>query len=435
MTEDQLNILSYDFVRKIQELKTEEKQNEEVSSLDNLPLIDITDVIIDGPLIKRTLNPNLSRYKITISDNGIDYGFEDTFYPKFFQLIDDIHELEYFKQTVSLEFIEENTIKWILKVYKLGKSENELINKLKDESQNVIEKRNYYFHVINLFIDEPFKIGNVELTFFTKEYFDKYWNAFQKKDEINQKEFDDIFRKYQGRVFAKFEVNAESKMGKEIAFNECCLAIDALRCFTMTTAIPDRKCYMDLSDRININFQTDNFSIPEGKEFSFRISSSARNDPFKITKEFYKHLLKTGLEVFSDLIKSKNNNEVTNLLVQAIKLYSYAISTFDLHLRVTQLVTIFESLLLEEDRTYKMEVFVKKRVCKLFHPNDKINQELLLSEMYQIRHKMIHKAKRLPINMTKLRDFQISLIETIKRISYLNKTIKNKEQLIAHLTD
>jgi hypothetical protein len=435
LTEDQLNILAYEFVKKVQTIKDRDEQKERTGSIDQLQFIDLTDKAVKGPSIKRTLNHNLSNLKITISNNGVDYGFDDAVYPNFFQFIKEIHELELFNHSVSFEFLEEKTLAWIVNIYTQGKSTVDLVNHLKDESQNVIEQQKFYFPVLNLHIHEPFKIGNVELTFFTKEYFDNFWNSYERKDEITQEEFDDLFRKYQGRVFASFEVKAESKKGNEIAFNECCLAIDVLRCFTATSMFPDRKCYMDLSDRININYQTEHISIPKGKDFEFNISLSAKNDPFVITKELYELTLKMGLQIFSDKIKSKENDELSLLIVQAIQLFSYSISTFDLHLRVTQLVTIFESLLLEEERKYKMEEFVRKRIKKLFQPMNMDGYELMLSDMYQIRHKMIHKAKRLPIDMTKLRDFQISAIETIKRLCDVNKTIKDKEKLITYLTE
>jgi hypothetical protein len=433
LTEDQVNILSYTFVQKVRTITDENEEKSKGGSLDHLPFTDWSDKVVEGPTIKRTLNHNLSNFKITLSIKGIDYGFDEPVYLDFFRLVSEIQSLDSFAQSVSFEFIEENTLKWIVDVYLSGKSNVELVNYLRDHSETVIEKKKFYFHVLNLHIHEPFKIGNVEITFFTKEYFDNFWNSYQRKEETTQEVFDDVFRKYQGRVFASYEIKAESKKGEELAFDECSLAIDALRCFTTTTIFPDRKCYMDLSDRININYQTDIISIPTGKEFEFQISLSAKNDPFTITKEFYEHILKTGLRVFSDKIKSKERDELSLLIIQSIKLFSYSISTFDLHSRVIQLVTIFESLLLEEDRKHKMEEFVKRRLKKLFGKMNTDSLELILVDMYQIRHKMVHKAKRLQIEMTKLRDFQITAIETIKILCSLNATIKDKEGLIKHL--
>ena len=433
MTEDQINISAYNFVQKVRTIVEESEEKDKSGSLDHLPFTDWSDKVVEGPVIKRTLNHNLSNFKITLSTKGTDYGFDEPVYIDFFRFVFEIQSLDSFVHSLSFEFIEEKTLQWIVNVHLNGKSISELVNYLKDQSESVVEKQKFYFHVLNLHIHEPFTIGNVEITFFTKEYFDEFWASYQKKEETTQEVFDNLFRKYQGRVFASYEAKAESKKGKEIAFNECSLAIDALRCFTPTTIFPDRKCYMDLSDRINVNYQTDIISIPTGKEFEFRISMSAKNDPFTISKDFYGHILETGLQVFSEKIKSKEKDELSLLIIQSIKLFSYSISTFDLHLRVIQLVTIFESLLLEEEREHKMEKFVKKRLRKLFGEINTDSLELVLSDMYQIRHKMVHKAKRLQIDMTKLRDFQITAIETIKILCSLNSTVKDKEALIKYL--
>lgn len=434
MTEEQLNQLAYSFVQKVQEIKDEEPIKDRVGSSGHLPFIDLSDKIVEGPIIKRTLNRNLSNFKITTSIKGIDYGFSDLVYKDFFQLINDIQLIEFFKQSVSFEFIEENTLQWIVNVYLNDKSTVELLNHLKDKSQAVIEKQRFYFPVLNLHIHKPFKIGQVELTFFTKDYFDRLWDSYKGEEKITKEEFEEHFRKYQGRVFASYDVTAESKRGKEIAFSECSLAIDALRCFSMTTFLPNRECYMDLSERININYQTDYISIPAGKELQFKTTLTSKNDPFIITGEFYEHILKTGLQLFSEKIKSHDKDELSMLIIQSIELYSYCISTFDLHLRITQLVTIFESLLLEEDRKYKLEEFMKKRLKNLLGKVNMEIQEPMLDDMYQIRHKMVHKAIRLPIDMAKLREFQIITIETIKQLCQLSKTIKDKETLINYLT-
>lgn len=53
--------------------------------------------------------------------------------------------------------------------------------------------------------------------------------------------------------------------------------------------------------------------------------------------------------------------------------------------------------------------------------------------MYQIRHKMIHKAIRLPIDMVLLTEFQMTAVEAIKTLCTLNKTIADKSTLIEYL--
>ena len=123
---------------------------------------------------------------------------------------------------------------------------------------------------------------------------------------------------------------------------------------------------------------------------------------------------------------------MSNLIVQAITLTSNAISNFDLHFRTAQLVTILESLLLEEDRKRDMERLSKQRIAKLFK-DEKIIGDTdiieLLSKMYQVRHKIIHKAIRLPIEMTDLRNFQILIVELIKRLTIANRDVTDKQSL------
>ncbi|MEP1095844.1 MAG: hypothetical protein ABJG78_12085 [Cyclobacteriaceae bacterium] len=166
------------------------------------------------------------------------------------------------------------------------------------------------------------------------------------------------------------------------------------------------------------------------------MSFSAKNEPFTIKKELYNELQKVGLKTLSDFITDKPQNELSELISQAITLYSYSISTFDIHLRISHLITIYESLLLEYDRKYKMEASVKKRIKKLIptnRPQHSAYLEVLFGEMYQVRHKMVHKARRLHLNMDYVREFQLTTIEMIKALCHLSNSLASKEQLIEYL--
>lgn len=366
MTNLDLNIKAFEFVTLIDINPNEEKKQKTTgSSQDHLPFIDISDKLIIGPFIERSLNHDLSMLKMTISIDKIKYGFNNVNYKGFYELIKGIHSIDFFENFVSFSFVEEKSFLWMVDVYTTGKASHDLILHLENEAEKVVEKQTYYFHVINLHIHKPFKIGDVELTYFKKEYFDDWWNDIKNESKVSHEEFDNLYRKYQGRVFASYEATAEPKRGEEIAFKECSLASDVMRCFTTTNFYPARKCYVDLSDRLNANFQSDSISIPKSNRYDFKISTSAKNDPFVITKPLYDDLLKVGLQILSNHLKDNPNNELSKLINQSISLYSYSISTFDLHLRITQLITIFESLLLEQERKYKLEATVKKRIIGL----------------------------------------------------------------------
>ena len=180
----------------------------------------------------------------------------------------------------------------------------DLVNFMKSEADAIIEYLTIYFPVTNLHIIKPFKIGDVEITYFTKEYFDKLW-AKNTKENRTEKEFNELYRKYQGRVFASYTLKAESNKAQEISFQKCLQAIDLLKLFCPTVIIPEKRCYMGIEGNLNFNFQSDFISIPVNDRDAWRFSMSARNDPFVLSDDLIEDSEKAGLSLLSKFIISK----------------------------------------------------------------------------------------------------------------------------------
>jgi hypothetical protein len=242
-----------------------------------------------------------------------------------------------------------------------------------------------------------------------------------------------LYRKYQGRVFASYTIKAESRKGSEISLQKCLLAIDVLKLFVPTVVIPERKCHIGIEGNLNFNFQSDFISVSTEDNDDWRFSISAKNDPFVISDKLLQNLQRGGLDLLSKFLQKRNDSDLSDLIIQAITLTSNAISTFDLHFRTAQLITTIESILLEEDRKRDMERLCKQRLSKLFK-DEKIIGDTdiveLLTRMYKVRHKIIHKAVRLPLSMVDLREFQVLVVELIKRLTIASRDVSDKKSLI-----
>lgn len=389
--------------------------------------VDLTEYLSPDPIIERDPDYFNGYDKISIRSDQL-YCFTNNNDKQFHDLVIQINGLSFFKQRVSLEFLEEQVMLWLFENSKIQMANNNLIEHLKTLSEKVIEQRTFYFPVLNLHIHEPFVIGHVGLTYFSKAYFDTLQN---RNKNIDQQAFDELYRKHQGHVFATYQVVAEPRLGQEIAYKQCCLAIDVLKMFCPTLYYPSKKLYIDLADRININYETHTLSTPARDPYLLRIETKAKNDPFRIDAVFFANVIKKRLPTLSGHLLKSQPDELTGLITQSIQFFSYAISTFDLHLRVGHLITIFESLLLEEDRKHKMEAHVKKRVVKILQNGKGLDE--MLNNMYQVRHKMVHKAIKLTIDLDELALFQRTAVNVLMNQCYLNQRFKNKEELINFL--
>jgi hypothetical protein len=133
---------------------------------------------------------------------------------------------------------------------------------------------------------------------------------------------------------------------------------------------------------------------------------------------------------------NNEKNDLDELLINSIKLIAKAIKETDLHLRISFLIMVLESIFLRDEEDFKMENKCKRRISELMYPTDgKKYQALseLITSMYMIRHKMTHKSIRLYIELQQLREFQTSLIDSVIRIMRNKSKLKNKIILIEYL--
>jgi hypothetical protein len=148
---------------------------------------------VEGPIFKLGLNPDFSTSKIEVSLQGIDYGFEDSTYPAFYELISAISEHPSFKESLSRNFIESKTILWLATVYKDKRARYDLVSCLQIEKGEAVESLTFYYPVINVHVSRSFSIGDVNISFFSKEYFDRLWIRNTKKDRTEE-QFNKLYR-------------------------------------------------------------------------------------------------------------------------------------------------------------------------------------------------------------------------------------------------
>lgn len=438
MTVDQINRNAYNFVEKLRILKRVPKKTKDTGSIAEAPSFDLSQYEVnETPSFERKREHNNKNSHIVLKLNKTIYGFDKETYPDFFSFVDEILTLKEIEIAVTDKFIEEKTLIWIVDVFQNKKSSVDLISFLKDKIEESTEDRVYYFPILNFHINKEFRIGDILITFLTKQFFDELWDKYRFKEHYSIENFDNILRKYQGQVFASVRVKAEHAQGKLIAFESCSLAIDILKMYTPTVIFPNRRCLFDLEERINVNHKSDSLSYIFDRPQELKITTSVKADPLFINDEVLEYFRINRIEVFSTFLrKYDKRNELQRLLIQAIKLYSIAISTGDLHFRTAQLVTISESLLLEDDLKYKLEKNCKQRfVAILFPTESKESYDFFnkLTQLYQVRHKIMHKAIKLKIDLDYLSEFQTSIIDLLQMLIKISYKIETKEEMIKEI--
>lgn len=227
-------------------------------------------------------------------------------------------------------------------------------------------------------------------------------------------------------------MKAERNKAEEIAKREAGLAVDILKMYSIANTLPQQHIGFDLNFRSiyqeKSKFLSENLNDESGMCINLRFN----NANIDFSKEEITKANINALGSFSAFIKNKKDDEVYNLIIQAIGMFGNALSIKDLHLRVVQLFTVVESLVLKDDEEWKMVKITKDRMSKMMvkEISERERIKIIIEELYQVRHKMIHKAKRLPIDLVMLREFQFHVINLLLKMIYLNSFFKEKDSLI-----
>lgn len=439
MEKEEINSLVFSLVGKINVQKENNTREQElVGSLrEEVPIIDLSDEVIKTSYaFEEVFQNDLGDYKVDVLKGDKRYSIPNREYTNFLKIINIISSSEPYVQKASKEYLVRNSLAWLVDVYISKKATNDLLNYLLDKIENDAEERVYYFQVLNLSIEKPFHLGHTEFTFFTKTFFDNYYQHLRNSGNWNKDDFDSIFRKYQGKVFAACKVNAEPNKAKQLAYIYACDSVDVIKLFSDTLIIPNKRCFVDLENRLNINFTSDILSRPIDNKFEISITKTANNSPFYITQKKLTSLESLPLPVFSIFLAKQDKNELERLIKGSITYFANSLALDDLHLRVSQMIMIIESLFLKEDETRHMQKKVRERLSVFRFPNNLengLNCQQVLNEMYPIRHKMVHKAIRLYIDMSIMANFQRVLFEILLDLIKVSGKYKTKSSFIDSL--
>lgn len=432
---ERLNQYAIKFLFHVKEIPEKDEPSNFKGSFEHIPYDDWSDKITSAPMISKELNHDFSFVKIYKTIEGKRFGFDDSIYPQFLKFTTHLSSLPIFSNQASEEFILDETFNWVIDSFRANRIYLQLIPYLQNRIEKETEIRTYHFPVLNLLIEEPFQIGKTNFQYFTKQFFDEYWNQLKKIKE-KKEDFDKLFSKYCGKVFISCKAKAEPKKSEELAYAEACLAMDVFRLFSSAVVIPTKILKVDLERRININFNSDYLTESFNKERRISLNMLANNEPYYFNKGLYNLVADNGLTLFSDFIKTPKTDELYNLIIQSISFYSFALSIPDLHLRISQLIMIIEGLLLEAGWVNKMQEKTKSRFCNLMFPKNSQEYTMLNSvmmSMYQVRNAITHKGSRLPIDKIKFRDLQITLVNLLKKLIVFNQKMRNKNELIAYI--
>lgn len=374
--------------------------------------------------------------KITLHQlyQGRKIGFNIENYSLFIKFLKEVYKKKEISNKIAYDFLYDATFEWAINTYKNKRAEYEYCTFIADKIQNSIRNLKFSFEIPYLEIERSFLLGKVLIEYLTPDFFDFHQARMR---ELNPEEdFNLIREKYQGRVFATYEVRGvERNKAEEIALKECCLAMDVLKLFSPTVMKPEWHVSFDISNRVVTHHENDFFVQDLDDQNQLMLNFFSGVNPYRFTEIHIEHIEKLSKH-FVNLIGFKQPNELQQLVLNSLSRFSEAISHKSIHRRIVDLCTIWESLLLK-DNLAPVISSVSNYGSKLVRKTIPERKEFisLMKDMYEIRSAMVHHAKAKALNLDKVAKFQLDTINLMETLILLSKRIPSKVDLLSEIDD
>lgn len=406
-------------------------------SLGEREVVDLSSKLI-GNIKKRGTNHVGETTSYFIDDENGSYGFNESDFDSFKSLIKKIESFNGIGNTLSTQFLEDKLLIWAVEVYKKKVATISFYDHILLLIDKKVRPYTFYFPILNLEIETFFKIGNVDFMYFSKDYFEKHFERLKETDKnISEENYNKTFKKdFQGKVLAKVTICAEKEKAEKLAMQEAENSVDVLKLFCETVFVSEKKTMFDLNFRLVYQLQS-NYLSHGDIENTLTVNIKNTNAPYIFSNKHCNLAKSLGLSIFSEFISTPMESELSKIIIQSIHLFSSAISNWDLNIRCVNLISILESIFLKAEEKGELEQKTKARLSKVLsnQHQEKERIKTLFSNIYQVRHKMIHKAIRLKIDYKELSEVQKIMISLFLKLIQLNTEFgyTDKNTLIENL--
>lgn len=432
---ENFNQRALEIVSLIKEKQEEiQAQKEPIGSFAHKDIEDYTDKIDTSKDIISSDFDRVNKEKLSFetTKNGVTKSLSGEDFNKLKLLVESIHKLESINSVVEKEFILNISFKWILDISDNGYS-NEYCSFLESNIKEEIDDFVVKYEILYLDIHRPFLIGDVSIEYLTEDFFQPLSNKKGKVEDVES-----FKKRFLGKVHVSATIKGCSlETARKIAYEKCCFAVDIIKFHSETVYHPQIRLDFDLDTRVNFHINSMSISHKVNDRSSLLLEASSGGiEHYTLNNKMIDFIEKKNW--FLKILDNKENNEVKLLLKKSISSYAHALSNKNIHKRIVELCSIWESLLLKSS-TSNIKESLMNYGSKILEPdiNRRNTLKNVISNFYDIRSKYIHHVKESDIDFDGLAEFQrrtILLFEIYEKVSDIyNTKIKFLEDIDSYI--
>lgn len=305
---------------------------------------------------------------------------------------------------LSQSFISDCAFEWFEKKYKGYFAEDlQLIDFLISKGEEAIKLHRVSLPISFLYIQKPFKVGNVIFSYLSKDSCSAMIDNLKAKIDEQEAAGADWFpdfevkfrKKYQGAVFANVSIKAEQERSIEIAKEMTQKALTVLRYFSPSAFIPEIPCYFDLMGQTEVP-KSYSFSYENDSRFPLIQESvdEKRRHRWDIGINEVIEINRMGLEAASALVFKENHSEFEDSVVKSMYLFGRAIKSRDFQDKIVYALVAAETLMLQ-NQTESVQSNIGLRLAFWMEPDSEMRKKIktTINSAYKYRSSFIHHGK------------------------------------------
>ena len=328
-----------------------------------------------------------------LTDKG-PIGLNQNIYVEFEKLLEALYEKAGINSVLSKEYLVKCIFKWFEDRYKgVVSKDKEMIQYVIENSEKDIQKYKIAFPIDFIAIEKPFKIGDVNFDYITKDFCDELLNKMKFSSDSGVR----FRKKYQGAVLASISIESEKQKCMELAHEKVSNALTILRFFSPSALNPDVPSYFGFKGRTYLPadyyFSYKDYSpIPIITEEIAEKKTSRWDVTNKLIEIFQRE---SGFKIATDMFFNINRTEFEELILNSIRLYERSVKAFEFQDKIVYVLVSAETLLLKND-TEPIQSNVGRKLAFLTENTAEKRKEVIknLNEAYKCRSSYIHHGKR-----------------------------------------
>jgi Apea-like HEPN len=287
-------------------------------------------------------------------------------------------------------------------------------------------------------IEVPFKLGGVSFYYFTKSDIDAKLQQLPEENDPDLTEFRNQFRKrFQGRVYTKFQCKAEKEYAQKIAFRHTDKALEILKLFNPAAFEIRAQCFLCRMGQVippqwhafNV-LPNDGILLCEGVEFPY-----VRAYTFLVNRELLNFMQHSNFHIADKLLNKVQLTDLEQRCLEAISHFSHGVASISPQDRLLHALVAVESLLLR-DSNEPIQSNLSYRIALLTTSNleerKKAKKDLLKG--YTLRSKFVHHGVKLDDVQTANRVLLLCW-DAMNEVMGLTRKFDSKQALLESLED